>query len=650
MPRSAEVYRFLRPVLQRSGVKSSYTRYFSAHATLASKKLVKESPTGDYERRVAQLQSNVSLQDCWPRLPQRLDVARISVNDLRKSSAILDNGASKLDDKFVVSGRVRSVRTAGSKLVFVDIEQDDHVAQAICNFSHLDKNGVPREQFNAFKRVVRRGDWYSFIGHPHKAQGGEESILATELPRLMSPSLHQIPAQLDDAETRARRPHVDMLVHRQAVQTLRIRSAIERGISTFFDKQGYSKVSTPLLTAGAGGAVARPFETVATEMQDTTLNLRIAPELWLKRLVVGGLGKVYEIGPAFRNEGVDATHNPEFTICESYMPFADLEQLMKMTEDLLSGLHEQLRELGEEHFKHLSDTAINFDAGSTHLFQGPFPRLPFISTIEKEMGKKLPNLSDDNAARQVLGLFTEMSIPLPAKPTLPRLLDALAGHYIEPLCTNPTFITEHPAVMSPLSKSYTCPTTSQLISARAELFIRGSEYANMYEEENSPFSQRENFVEQLKYREVDGEGDGRAEVDESYLEALEWGLPPTGGWGMGIDRLVMLFTGQKRIGDVLPFGTLRNVVGLAARQTLDTCRNISNQGSVQTPPACINHNQLPDPSYANAASTSATASEILQPTQRLYCINKSARAARRILTATLDGMSCHQQCHRSSIG
>ncbi|TIA77623.1 lysyl-tRNA synthetase-like protein [Aureobasidium pullulans] len=570
MQRSAEVYRFLRPVLRhdvRSQLIPSYTRCFSACARLASKKPVKDSPTGDYEKRIVQLQANTSLQDCWPRLAQRPDVARISVNDLRKSSATLDNGATKLDDTFVVSGRVRSVRTAGSKLVFIDIEQDDRVAQAICNFSHLDQNGVPREQFNAFKRVVRRGDWYTFVGHPHKAQGGEESILATELPQLMSPSLHQIPAQLDDAETRARRPHVDMLVHRQAVQTLRIRSAIERGISTFFDNQGYSKVSTPLLTAGAGGAVARPFETVATEMQDTTLNLRIAPELWLKRLVVGGLGKVYEIGPAFRNEGVDATHNPEFTICESYMPFADLDHLMKMTEDLLAGLHEELRKLGEENFKHLSDTAVNFDSDATHLFQGPFPRLPFIPTVEKEMGRKFPDLNDANATQQILDLFTELNIPIPARPTLPRLLDALAGHYIEPLCTDPTFITEHPAVMSPLSKSFTCPKTSQLISARAELFIRGNEYANMYEEENSPFAQREKFVEQLKYREVDGEGDGRAEVDESYLEALEWGLPPTGGWGMGIDRLVMLFTGQKRIGDVLPFGTLRNVVGLATRQT-----------------------------------------------------------------------------------
>jgi lysyl-tRNA synthetase class 2 len=566
MPRSAEVNRFLRPIL-RNNFRPNNVRFFASHVRLASKKAVDEPPTGDYEKRVAQLKANSSLHDCWPRLPQRPHVDRISVNDLRKNSTSLENGVTNLDDKFVVSGRVRSVRTAGSKLVFVDIEQDGRIAQAICNFSRLDQNGASCEQFNAFRRIIRRGDWYTFVGHPHKSQSGEESILAIELPQLMSPSLHQIPAQLDDPETRARRPHVDMLVHRQAVQTLKVRSAIERGIAAFFDQRGYVKVSTPLLTAGAGGAVARPFETVATEMQDTTLNLRIAPELWLKRLVVGGLGKVYEIGPAFRNEGVDATHNPEFTICESYMPFAQLDHLMQMTEELLSGLHQELCKLGKENFDHLTDTVVEFDTSAEHIFKGPFPRLPFVPTIEKEIGKKLPNLGDPGAVQQLLDLFNEFDIVIPARPTLPRLLDALAGRYIEPLCDSPAFITEHPSVMSPLSKSFICPQTSQLVSARAELFIRGNEYANMYEEENSPFAQRQKFEEQLTYRSVDGEGDGRAEVDESYIEALEWGLPPTGGWGMGIDRLVMLLTGQKRIGDVLPFGTLRNVVGLATKQT-----------------------------------------------------------------------------------
>lgn len=266
--------------------------------------------------------------------------------------------------------------------------------------------------------------------------------------------------------------------------------------------------------------------------------------------------------------GVDATHNPEFTICESYMPFADLPHLMSMTEDLLQTLHDKLRAMGREGFEDLTDSVVEFEASSdtANLFKGPFPRLPFIPTLEREMGQKLPELDQPHATTHLLDLFSTLKLRLPAKPTLPRLLDALSAAYLEPLCSSPTFITEHPVVLSPLSKSFKCPRTSQYVSARAELFIHGHEYANMYEEENSPFAQRQKFLEQLRYRAVDGEGDGRAEVDESYLEALEWGLPPTGGWGMGVDRLVMLFTGQKRIGDVLPFGTLRNVVGLATRQ------------------------------------------------------------------------------------
>lgn len=391
------------------------------------------------------------------------------------------------------------------------------------------------------------------------------------MPILQSPSLHQIPQVLDDTEAKSRRPHVAMLVDREDLQTLLMRGQIESYIANHLRRLGFCKVSTPLLAAGAGGAVARPFETVSTELSDTKLNLRIAPELWLKRLVVGGMGKVYEMGPAFRNEGVDATHNPEFTICEFYMQFAEIESLMTLTENLLQDLHQNISTTAATIicYRDLKNSAYTGET-QTHeqrtLFSGSYPRLPFIPTLEQEMGRDLPDLNTPQALGHLKQLFESLDMSIPANPTLPRLLDTLCGRFIEPLCKKPTFITEHPAVMSPLSKSFQCPKTGQMISARAELFIEGQEYANMYEEENSPFEQRRKFIEQQKLREIDGEGDGRVEIDESYLEALEWGLPPTGGWGMGIDRLVMLFTGRKRIGDVLPFGTLRNVVGLATRQ------------------------------------------------------------------------------------
>lgn len=182
------------------------------------------------------------------------------------------------------------------------------------------------------------------------------------------------------------------------------------------------------------------------------------------------------------------------------------------------------------------------------------------------MKQTLPRLDQPSTRRELLQLFQFLPVPIPSRQTTPSLLEALCAHYIEPLCTTPTFITEHPAPLSPLAKSFTCPITNQVVSARAELFINGMEYANMYEEENSPFEQRRKLEMQHRYRLEAGEGERMDEdvpkVDEGYIEALEWGLPPTGGWGLGVDRLAMLFTGRKRIGQVLPFGTLRNVVGI----------------------------------------------------------------------------------------
>ena len=303
----------------------------------------------------------------------------------------------------------------------------------------------------------------------------------------------------------------------------------------------------------AGGAVARPFETVANEMSNMPIRLRIAPELNLKRLIVGGQDRIFEIGRSFRNEGVDNTHNPEFSTCEFYEVGATLPALIDRTERLVRGLHTAVESLRSTYFPSLPPpTDIDFTT--------PFAQLPFIPTIEKSSGRTLPDLSSPTATDDVLALFADLSIPVPPNPTLPRLLDTLAETYIEPLCTSPTFITQHPEALSPLSKSYLCPTTNQRIASRVELFIAGREYVNAYEEENSPFEQRHKFMQQLEFHPP---GEREKEIDESYLVVLEWGMPPTGGWGCGLDRLVMLFASQKRIADVLPFGTLRNVVSIS---------------------------------------------------------------------------------------
>ncbi|KAF2150737.1 class II aaRS and biotin synthetase [Myriangium duriaei CBS 260.36] len=449
-----------------------------------------------------------------------------------------------------------------SKLVFMVLEQLGQDVQVVCSLSRLET--VSDADKKAFRNAARRGDWFSVVGHLHKTARGEPSLIVSELPRLQSPSLHQVPTKLEHTETKARRPHVGMLVNPAETQTLRLRSRIETLLARWFDEHDFTKVNTPIITAGAGGATARPFITNATELRLAQLNLRIAPELWLKRLILGGMGKVYELGPAFRNEGVDATHNPEFTMCEFYWPFQSLNQLMTTTENMFHYLFEQLSSLDPSLTSHLNDSIVH-RPDADHKPQSPFPkkfnRLPFIPTLEKEMGLPLPNLELPESTDLLQALFRKKSLPLPAQPTIPTLLDTLSGAYIEPLCTSPTFITEPPAALSPLAKSFRCPATGHLVSARAELFIAGAEYANMYEEENSPFEQRKKLEAQLDYRrQVDPSA--TVQIDESYLEALEWGLPPTGGWGLGVDRLVMLFTGRKRIGDVLPFGTLRNVVGL----------------------------------------------------------------------------------------
>ncbi|KAL9597494.1 MAG: hypothetical protein Q9179_004244 [Wetmoreana sp. 5 TL-2023] len=342
----------------------------------------------------------------------------------------------------------------------------------------------------------------------------------------------------------------DFLVNPRAAQILRLRSEIVARIRDFLRTSGYLEVETPVLANLAGGAVARPFETKAVEFPDRHIELRTAPELWLKRLVLGGFEKIFEIGPCFRNEGLDKTHNPEFTTCEFYAAYSNLEKLIGTSERLFTDLL--------NHSNHLIETRLS-SLSSCELDKAtPFRRLDFIQEIESAMDLKFPDFRSPNAEAEVVSMFHQRNIRLPSSLRLPRLLDRLSSEYLEPLCESPTWIVHHPECLSPLSKSFVDPTTGQRVSARAELFIAGKEVVNTYEEENSPFEQRRKFKEQIKYR----DDENRTDIDESYIEALEWGLPPTGGWGCGVDRLMMLLSGTDRINDVLPFGNLRNVVAL----------------------------------------------------------------------------------------
>ena len=375
-----------------------------------------------------------------------------------------------------------------------------------------------------------------------------------------------MPVKLADEDSRIQQRHIDMLVNRTTADRLRLRSYLIKYIRDFFHERDFLEFQTPILAETAGGAVANPFTTATVESSSKDIALRIAPELWLKRLVVGGVDKVFELGPSFRNEGIDQTHNPEFTTCEFYNAYANLDDLIALTEDLIRGTAEHCQSLITSKLDSLPDIA---ELPSLRL---PFKQMEFIPSLESAIGSSLPDLAAEGALEELLALLKARGIdaalgPVPS-PSLAKLLDKLAATYIEPQSLEePIFITNHPVCMSPLSKSFICPKTGQAVSARAELFIGGKELANMYEEENDPFAQRQKFIQQARSREdtagrvgqVHDDGDDIV-IDENYVRVLESGLPPTGGWGCGIERLVMLFSGTRRISDCLSFGNLRNVV------------------------------------------------------------------------------------------
>lgn len=471
-------------------------------------------------------------------------------------------GALPAADTLQLAGRITGIRLSGKFLAFIDVEYNGETLQVM--LSHGGLPDVTKESFQNLTRLLRRGDHVTVRGHKSTTKRGDPALKAVELPILQAPCLQRLPvpqplSERDPDRESVTGRYVEMLTYPHLVQTLKVRSLLIKSMRRTFEEDGFIEVQTPILGAEAGGASARPFLTTATEFTDRKLALRIAPELWLKRLMVGGLTEVFEIGPSFRNEGLDKTHNAEFTTCEFYAAHLNIERLILYTEHILHNIADAII------------SQASRDAYDNTILQEwlqrdptPFARLDFVPSINAALGSPLPNLAEDSAHSDVLDIFRAKDIPIPEQPTLPRLLDKLCSHYLEPQCHKPTWIINTPECLSPLSKSFIHPTApdNQPVAARAELFIRGKEVVNCYEEENNPFEQRRKFFEQQLYAQLkNGQvvDDEAMKVDEDYIRALEWGLPPTGGWGCGIDRLVMLATGQERISDVLSFGNLRAV-------------------------------------------------------------------------------------------
>ncbi|KAM0329202.1 hypothetical protein ACHAQA_004501 [Verticillium albo-atrum] len=504
-----------------------------------------------------------------PRLKSR--EGRVSIAKFRKNWLNQDPPDSS---KYVtLDGRIQSIRKHGNKLIFVTMVSDRQTIQGMINFKNM-KPPMPLDAFKLFGRMIERGDHISITGKPARSGTGERILEAHILPELLSPALEQIPESLTDPETKSQKRHVDMLVNPEVADTIRLKSHLMQHIRNHFVEDQFLEVQTPILAQNAGGAVARPFTTRATEFPSKELSLRVAPELWLKRLVIGGLHKVFEIGPSFRNEGIDATHNPEFTTCEFYSAYTNLDDLIRITESLLHGLATRCDDL-------IANELTSLPRIDVEKFAAPFLQIEFLPSLEAALGFRFPNLTGPDALPELLAVLKLAGVALPGgsiPSTVPKLLDRLAAVHLEPKSFGrPAFITHHPACMSPLAKSFQCPRTGQLVSARAELFVDGRELANMYEEENDPAAQARKLAE---HRVMAGQAPGEegspaeesaldsdmeaAPLDKSYIKAMEAGLPPTGGWGCGVDRLVMLFSGANRISDCLTFGTLRNVVGLSA--------------------------------------------------------------------------------------
>jgi lysyl-tRNA synthetase, class II len=509
--------------------------------------------TKEVKERVAELR-RADLQP-YPRLP--------TPNTLHPLKSIASPPPeSHITEAVQVAGRIVAIRHAGKKLSFLDVQHDGHITQVKLSLSGMTDLG--EENFAERVRLLRRGDHVTVQGSELPTPQGQIGISAMELPTLIAPCLQRLPKKLpssarDSDNDASLGRHVEMLTYDHLLSDIRLRANLIRSLRAALEKDSFTEVQTPILAATAGGAAARAFVTHATEFPHRVLSLRIAPELWLKRLVVGGLDKVFELGPSFRNEGIDKTHNPEFTTCEFYAAYMNLSQLIAYTELLLRTLGSAIA----------NDSSIsNFDHSVINEWMdqpvNSFPQIDFITSINEALGHSLPDLTSPTAQEDVVEIFRSKSIPLPSLPTLPRMLDKLCSHYLEPKCHSPTWIVNTPECLSPLAKSFTHPSAPhyQPVAARAELFIRGKEVVNCYEEENSPFEQRRKFIDQQRLARLDASGsidDEAMAVDEDYIGALEWGMPPTGGWGAGIDRLVMLASGRERITDVLSCGNLRAV-------------------------------------------------------------------------------------------
>ena len=443
-----------------------------------------------------------------------------------------------------IAGRIMSRRIMG-KASFMELQDSEGRIQVYISRDDIcpDEN---KDTYNVvFKKLLDIGDFVGIKGFVFRTQMGEISVHAQEL-TVLSKSLRPLPVVkykdgvaydgFNDPELRYRQRYVDLVVNEGVKDIFMKRAAIIKTMRTALDEAGYTDVETPILQSIAGGASARPFITHHNSL-DIDLYLRIATELYLKRLIVGGFEGVYEIGKNFRNEGMDRTHNPEFTCMELYVQYKDYNWMMSFTEKLL-----------ERICIAVNGTSESTIDGKTISFKAPFRRLPILEAIKEKTGYDLEGKTED----EIRAICKELKMEIDDTMGKGKLIDEIFGEFCEGTFIQPTFIIDYPVEMSPLTKMH---RSKPGLTERFELMVNGKELANAYSELNDPIDQEERFKEQLRLSE---KGDDEAMfIDQDFLRALQFGMPPTSGIGIGIDRLVMLMTGQTTIQEVLLFPQMR---------------------------------------------------------------------------------------------
>ncbi|MDU4025674.1 MAG: lysine--tRNA ligase [Anaerococcus sp.] len=455
----------------------------------------------------------------------------VNFKDRTPAGKIKDN-FEEYDGKSVrIAGRIIAKRGHGN-MSFMDIQDESGKIQIV------NRKNVIGDEFKQVKKYDI-GDIVGIEGNVFKTNQGEISI-ETQTPQLLTKSLQMLPEKwhgLKDPDLRYRQRYLDLIVNPEVKEVFYLRSQIISEIRKFLDGRGFMEVETPILNTIAGGATARPFITHHNTL-DIDMYLRIANELYLKRLIVGGFDKVYEMGRMFRNEGMDATHNPEYTAMELYQAYADYEDMMEITEHMIETVATNV----------LGKTTIEYDGQEIEL-KAPWARIPMIDAIKNETGI---DFNEITSYEDAVAIAKEKGVEV--KETRGEIISEFFEEFVEDKLIQPTFITDYPVEISPLAKR---KNDDKSLTYRFEAFINGKEVANAFSELNDAADQRERFEAQVAKRE---KGDDEAQMmDYDFVNALEVGLPPTGGLGIGIDRVIMLLTGQHSIRDVLLFPTMKPI-------------------------------------------------------------------------------------------